>query len=264
MLCRTKIFILAVSATTVLMFTTMAEAQVVEDGLVSYWTFDEADIDGKTVIDIWGENDGTIQGGAKGNEGKVGEALEFDGADSRVEVLNNESLALSDEFTVEAWVMVNKFVTNAAVVAKGTGSGFFALEVVDIAAAPNGWKVRINAGGNAQGQDFPDNKTGEWYHLVMVVDGRGAKGLKLYVDGELQKEPIDSSAVGVLTCPEHLYIGYEQRNNMWFNGVIDEVRIYNRALTDKEIKKNFVSQGLAVATPVIKLTLTWGAIKASR
>ncbi|MBC8235184.1 hypothetical protein H8E77_37035, partial [bacterium] len=51
-----------------------AEAQAVKEGLVSYWTFDQADIKGKTVKDVWGDNDGTIIG-PKIVKGKVGEAL---------------------------------------------------------------------------------------------------------------------------------------------------------------------------------------------
>ncbi len=62
-------------------YTGMSQAQVVEEGLVSYWTFDEADIGGETLKDIFGNNDGTISGDPKAVDGRIGKALEFDGND---------------------------------------------------------------------------------------------------------------------------------------------------------------------------------------
>ena len=52
-----------------------AEGQVVEDGLVSYWTFDVADVVDTTVKDVWGGNDGTLVGDPEAVEGKIGQAL---------------------------------------------------------------------------------------------------------------------------------------------------------------------------------------------
>ena len=61
---------------------------IVTDGLVSYWTFDEQDIAGFTVKDVWGENDGKIVGNPQVVDGQVGEALEFDGANDYVNLTN--------------------------------------------------------------------------------------------------------------------------------------------------------------------------------
>ena len=78
---------------------------VVTDGLVSYWTFDEQDIAGGTVKDVWGENDGKIVGNPKVVDGQVGEALEFDGSDDYVNLTNlgdfGEKVGAS---TLKAWV----------------------------------------------------------------------------------------------------------------------------------------------------------------
>ena len=70
------IFVLAVIATD-FMSAGVAKAQVVTDGLVSYWTFDKTHIDGKTVTDLLGNNDGAINGEPKAVDGKFGQALEF-------------------------------------------------------------------------------------------------------------------------------------------------------------------------------------------
>ena len=100
----------------------------------------------------------------------------------------------------------------------------------------------------------------EWYHYTATYDG---KEVKFYVNGE---------SVGKLPCPEGLdetpntlKIAHSQMfgNNWDFPGTIDEVRIYNRALSDAEVKKNSASTGVAVEYSIDKLSLTWGKIKVS-
>ena len=71
-----------------------AEAQVVKDGLVSYWSLDEVTIEGKKVKDLMGENDGEMKGDPKIVAGRRGEALEFDGAEDYVEIPSDDSLNL--------------------------------------------------------------------------------------------------------------------------------------------------------------------------
>ena len=150
MLNKISTTVLALLIVTVFAYANMAKAQIVEDGLISYWTFDNADIDGDTLKDLWGNNHGTIEGNPEIIEGHIGEAMEFHGQPDRVVVSNHESLALSDEFTVEAWAKVGEFVTNGAMVSKGTGSGYFMLGMIE----PDGFKVRLNdvKDGNSQGQ----------------------------------------------------------------------------------------------------------------
>ena len=74
-----QMFVLAVIAT-VIMATNLAEArQAITDGLVSYWSFNKDSIAGKTVKDIFGASDGTMDGNVEVVNGKVGEALKFSG-----------------------------------------------------------------------------------------------------------------------------------------------------------------------------------------
>ncbi len=60
---------------TFLMYASMAEAQILTEGLVGYWTFDEADIDGDIVRDFIGDNDGSIFNAVEVVEGKINQAL---------------------------------------------------------------------------------------------------------------------------------------------------------------------------------------------
>ena len=57
----------------------MGQKKAVSEGLVSYWSFDQETVVGRTVKDVWGKNDGTSEGNPKIVAGKVGDALEFDG-----------------------------------------------------------------------------------------------------------------------------------------------------------------------------------------
>ena len=99
----TIVFFLTVIATTFI-YTNRVEAQTfITEELVSYWPFDRAHIKGKTVYDVVGDNDGSMMGDPKTVEGKVGEALEFDGVDDRVVVKDNPSLN-SSTFSIEMWL----------------------------------------------------------------------------------------------------------------------------------------------------------------
>ncbi|RKY00911.1 hypothetical protein DRP77_10640, partial [Candidatus Poribacteria bacterium] len=101
---------------------TAGRAQIVTDGLVGYWSLDKATIEGKTVKDVWGGNDGTIVGDPKIVPGKVGEALEFDGDDG-IEIQGGDELnfAGKNELTVMAWVMVGSDDPVVGVVPKCCG-----------------------------------------------------------------------------------------------------------------------------------------------
>ena len=88
---------------TIFMCANMAKSQVVTKGLVSYWTFDRTDINGDTVKDVFGENDGTMKGNPKVVEGKVSQALEFDG-DDYVDFGVPESLNMDPPLTVSMYI----------------------------------------------------------------------------------------------------------------------------------------------------------------
>ena len=80
-------------------------AQIVEDGLVSYWSFDADKISGKNVTDGTGNYNGTINGNLKKVTGKIGDALEFDGNESNfVEIDKPEEFDFNVDFTWSAWI----------------------------------------------------------------------------------------------------------------------------------------------------------------
>ena len=232
----------------------MAKAQVVTDGLVSYWSFDKATITGETAKDVWGSNDGTVMGGnTQIVKGKFGEALEFDGVDGCVDVSDENYPAAREESSVCLWfnagvldVLRVVFSYGSQATGQARGVGLVDSDTINFW----GW-------GDPTNIDVPKFGTGEWHHLAGIYDGTFAK---IYFDGEFAGE-LDQSdwntQLSGTAC-----IGRNIKGADYFDGVIDEVLFYNRALNEDEVRQNFAAQGLAVVSPSEKLTLTWGSIKA--
>jgi hypothetical protein len=228
-----------------------ASAQsAVEDGLVSYWTFDKADIDGVTVKDVFGENHGSMVGSPIIVEGKVGEALEFDGA-SYVEIPDDESLQLWETYTLEAWIFQKESRSSRIIdkITAGTADG------PHLDTHP-GTRLRSCAGNCFSTEE--DYTLEEWHHAAMTFD-EGV--VVLYLDGEAAGGGETNSP---LAGNNHsLKVGADSDGQNLFVGIIDEVRIYNRALTEDEIVQNMSAEGLAVEKTG-KLAVTWGRMKSFR
>lgn len=255
---------------------------VVTDGLISYWTFDKKNIAGGTVKDVWGENHGKMVGAPKIVGGHVGEALEFDGSDDYVNLTNlgdfGEHVATS---TFEAWVKTSfqkDWTTLFKVLDQGCNmawaidvnrsakAGFpFAKDIVHYYV-----RQKSAAGCNAIAVEieFPLSD-GKWHHIVFAIEDAGESKVSIYMDGEPQA--VIEGAVKKLDTfipfVEPVYIGAANNRGKverHFPGIIDEVRIYDRPLTEGEVIRNFESTiGLAVHAAE-KLSVVWGTLKAAR
>ena len=244
-------------------FSTLARADIVEDGLVSYWSFD--DISGDTVKDSWGDNDGTIFGDPEVVEGKFGsKALKFDGQDNYVEFPDSDSLDGMSGISILLWANVETLSsvagTDQSLINKdaaGWGARLYRIYLDD---ATNNihWRVGDGAGGyvvHCNGVTVLE--ADQWYHIAGVS---GPDGAFVYVDG------LEDGAFAGFEVPDNdttLRIGRAHTDNYGYIGVIDEVAIYDRALSADEIEQNFASEGLAVTSSTDKLPITWGKIKAS-
>ena len=264
---------LILTLTILVLQTNLVESQVVRDGLVSYWSFDDADVKGDTVKDLVGGNDGTVVGAPKHVKGKIGEAFEFGGEPDVIDVESpaNGSLDFGDDkdFSMMAWIKVDEPPVldggQSTIISKGDGGGNARIlwKIV-------GTQLQVtiaNEGGGGPKIDF--NSVGEvvdgnWHHVLFVADRSDAT--RIYIDGKLDAEGGPSEGTDVST-ESPLFIGASVRigktTRRYFEGLIDEVGIYNRVLTDNEIERNFKSQGLAVS-PQEKLAIAWGEIKVSR
>jgi len=182
--------------------------------------------------------DGTLANGPVWTSGPVNGGLNFDGANDRVSLGNPAKLNLNTNFTISAWVKADSFAnSNAGIIAKGLGA------TVAIRADGNSgncpstkcFTFRINDGTNNRESSVDASPENTWHHLVMVVGARGAGGLKGYVDG-VERVVVDTSGAGAVTSSDNLYFGYNERNNAYLDGTIDDARIYNSALSASEIQ----------------------------
>ncbi len=246
-----------------LMSANITKAQIVQDGLVSYWSFDEADIDGDSVQDVWGENDGTMMGDPKIVAGKAGEAFEFDGIDDYISVPASPSLNMGgSSYTIVAWALVDNSVTYASeriLVEYGAWqTGTYQLTSMN----DNHWKTNFHGRSSNQGSECNMDWTdSEWHHLVGVFDN-DANFMRTYFDGTICDTTVENNAPVDVDLP--LYIASRGGASLFSRATIDEVAIYNRAISEDEVKQNFASEGFVAVSPADRLAETWGRIKVSK
>jgi len=243
------------------LFETEVIAKIYPKGMISYWKFDDC-----TAGDTVGKNDGTISG-AICTTGQVGKALEFNGYDF-VAVPNDKSLNPSTYITVEAWIYPTSFDSNRAFVTKKWDDGWpypyvvYQLCALNDTAYP-AFTVRMDDGAKMPYIDSTDwLPTYEWIHLTGTYDG---ETLNIYVNGELKGEKTEVSGL-IDIRPTSLYIGYvEGSTNNYFYGKIDEVAIYNRALTPEEIQQHYQNglEGLGYERSTTSLQESLGEVVAA-
>jgi chitodextrinase len=213
-------------------------------GLVAAYSFDAGS--GTTVGDLSGNgNTGTITNATWTTTGKFGGALSFNGTDAWVTVPDSASLHLTTGMTLEAWVDPTTLGSSwrTAVFKEQTGNYAYALYANTGTGNPSANGI---IGGNDDdtraASGIPLNT---WTHLAATYDGAN---LKLYVNGA-QAASLAASG-NILTSTGALRIGGNNIWPEWFSGQIDEVRVYNKALTQAEIQADMNKAiGAADTTP---------------
>jgi hypothetical protein len=224
--------------------------------IVAYWSFDEGS--GDEAEDGSGNgNDGTIFG-AEWVDGKFGKALEFDA--NYVLVPNDESYNFTQDqdFSIILWINYEAKGDWQGVLQKFNGGYPFKVEVN----TSNSLYCAIWDQTNNPGAQV-GNVSGDWHHVAFVRD-RSEKKIYSYLDGQL-KETKDDTINGTIENAADLYIGARKPGNtILFYGILDEIAIYNRVLTEAEIlsavQGNIPDISLAVS-PKSSLVGTWGSIK---
>lgn len=227
------------------------------NGLVGAWLMDDGN--GRTITDSSdnGLDAKVFQGNPKWVKGKFGSALEFGGADM-VAVADDTALDLKS-FTLSAWVNIPKISGKWQIIASkenrnpiGRNYGLFShihTGVIHYSFTTGNWK------------SF-DAKTvitdGKWHHIVTTYE---KPNFKLYVDGKLDAQ------TALNTDPDNhdnfLFIGGCNIGDYWMTGTIDEIVLYNRALSDVEINELMDKSitGTLGVKPGGKLVTMWGQIK---
>ncbi len=195
-------------------------------GLVGYWSFDEGS--GTTAYDYSGYNNhGTLYNGPQWVDGKLGKALSFDGVNDYISVPHNGNLNITGGITIEAWLNPNTSQSSIWVSIVGKGTGSWTPDIWNYLLGLEYLKPRIVYGGGlTASQAIPSNS---WSYVVFIGDSSSNR-LKIYINGVLVSQGTMTSMPTTNTNSIRI------TGNNYFNGLIDEVRIYNRALSDQEIK----------------------------
>ena len=203
-------------------FTTCLESDI-NYGLADWWKFDEAN--GTTAYDSASSNNGTIYGTVSWTTGKIAGALSFNGSTNYVNCGNGASNY--DNVTVSAWM---KTSTDGVLASNRDNGGSYGTWYTLLS-------TRIEIGDNSQGgyrsvTFITPTLNGLWHHVVYTKNGTSHA---IYVDGSLDQS-FTSNADISQNSP--LFIGKRWTRSEsvgWFNGVIDDVRIYNRVLSADEV-----------------------------
>ena len=219
--------------------------------LIARWPMDESS--GDVVHDVVGGNDGKFVGGKfEWVQAKFENGLLFEGvAGMNVEIPRNPELESPDSVTLMAWVKFNA-IGGRHEIASYADSYFITMDGVFNAYIHHD----VLRWPQAVGQTLvePD----KWYLAAMTYDGQD---VKLYVDGQLDAVKPAAGTIGYLNLLFR-FGSHASGGANWLNGILDEVEIWDRAMTAGEILAAYESPLASTAvSPKGALTATWGQLK---
>jgi hypothetical protein len=196
-------------------------------GLVGWWKFDETQ--GTTAKDSSGGNhQGTLVGNAKWGQGRTGGAVDLDGHNSFVRIADKSAFDMGDEVTISARVNIRSVpVEWAAIVTKGDNSWR-----LSTARQERKFHFSVNDWSRVSMDGATTVNANDWHQVTAVYNGNA---MNLYVDGKLDATQPWAGGIGKNNFD--LLIGENaQEKGRCFDGLIDDVRIYNYALSESDIK----------------------------
>jgi len=178
--------------------------------------------------------------GATWAEGKEGGALAFDGQDDYVEIPYRKSLNVADGITIAAWIKGNDFEGQKTIInASETKDGPYLLKINNGIAEMG---LELSEGWNRI-QSAIRLTYGQFWHIAATYEYDWDGGsMKMYINGQLQEtSPLNGTPQGLVNSLAQpcLSIGQRQGSD-FFNGVIDELNVYRRALSTEEIQKLYL------------------------
>ena len=234
-MCRKLIYLVSV-ALMLGLITSVANADIY-DGLVAYWPLNG------NADDAVADDHGTLQGNPQLVDGKIGSAVQLDGDGDYILVSPDSRLDITGSITLSAWIKVNAWNTDRY-------DNILYKQIADLSdrayrlsrdASSNGVCLTLNSvGGEVKVRGATAINDNEW-HLVVGVFDMDATQWFLYVDGQEDTGSVSGSASGNIkdSTGTPLYMGRDPTHGAagdrdWI-GLLDEVAIWNRALTSDEI-----------------------------
>jgi hypothetical protein len=159
-------------------------------------------------------------------------ALNFDGINNYVAIKDTSVIDLTTNYTLECWIKVDSFVNSAGIISKFN------------TASSNGYILKLSQTSPFTGIYFDGMTTangilekGNWYHIAAVKSGTTRT---LYINGVLV--PMTGTAITTVANTDSLVIGADRLNNLFFNGTIDEVRLWSIANNQATIQANMKTE----------------------
>ena len=251
-----KSLFLALLLTNFIIVGLLCAAAETDPSLILYLPFDEGDEEEAEDFSQYGNN-GELKGGPEWVDGKFEKALMFDGVDAHVLVPHAEILCVDEEVTVMAWINTPRYtgpggVNWQGIVAKSNNPRSYSLY------------TRINevltfstvGFGSFSATKLPLN---EWVHVAALVED-GAH--VYYFNGEFAGQSGADIKLPGLTDTADVLVGKTHEGSREFLGMIDEIRIWNRALSQDEVKREMNrGKDSASVSSKSRLTIAWGQIK---
>ena len=205
---------------------------------VSHWKLDEGM--GITAYDSVGTNHGTIYG-AVWTTGQVGGALSFNGLNDYVDLGNDSSLEFGLPVTISAWIKMDRLNDNMMIATDASSLYYSGVWLqAHLGFLEIGYGDATGAGDVTRRSKItsPVLQTNTWYHVAGVI--RGATDMDLYINGVDNGGVYSGSGSNVAYSSASAKIGTNAPWDSFFQGKIDEVAIYNEALSAIEIQQQYL------------------------
>lgn len=231
-----------------------------DDALMLYFTFD--DDEGGKVTDVSGNNiEGVFNAAVWTADGKLGGAVHLESSDQFVEVDAVPELDITAELTIQAWFFPEESQGDSNLMGRRTGAnvGGYCLQwSAQFTGAPQ-IETWINIGGwqGSRNKQTIEPELEAWNHVSSTYDG---DMIRQYINGEL--DVAFAPPNGEINSIEEVFrIGHAQTGLEGMVGRVDEVAIYNRALTADEINQDMENGVFFAVSPADKLATTWSQLK---
>lgn len=203
-------------------------------GLVAYWKFDDAIGMTATDFSVHGNNGAlTDMLGTEWTTGKIGGALEFDGIDDHVQVPHAAELNGSIALTYAAWVFPHSWSGIRQIMAKSVHAGGSGPAQMGIFSESGQLYVRAETTGGQINVGTALPPLDNWTHVAGVFDG---SILRVYING-VEVNSLAFSTTNLIPTTDGVNFSKEVgAAQYFFDGLLDDIRVYNRALGEPEVE----------------------------
>jgi len=235
--------------------TSLSQKNVNSSGLVGHWTFDGSKMTSNVADSSGNGNHGYLQGQISTTTkiGKIGQSIQFDGIDDRVNVPDSSQFTISGPFAVSAWIKMNN-ASGFRLVSKATIAATQAEWGMGTSGAGSAYYFQLYSGGSAANNcsaNVTSAATGDvntWVHLLVQYSGSGGcGGISIYRNGEIQSVTTVNSGSGFssfsnTSAPVNIgaLFNDDPTYKSYARGLIDDVRIFNRTLSSTEIRQLYL------------------------